>query len=118
MSDFDETFHHLLKVEVTSLLDKGKEMIQNLTELGDVHENERPVQHKVIFTSEEDMEAFKNEIINKGFVITKGEDELELIVLHISPIKEEKLFANFLYLADVAKANNGTYIGWESKALF
>ena len=72
----------------------------------------------ISFRNKEDLESFKNRVINKGFVITKGEEECDLIVLHISAIDEEKLVSHILYLADQAYAFNGEYRGWQSKVSF
>lgn len=95
-----------------------RDAIEALAKDGDVHAHERPVQHMVSFRNKEDMESFKSRVINKGFVITKGEDEFDLIVLHISSIDEVKLVNHILYLADQAYAFNGEYRGWQSKVSF
>lgn len=115
---FSEEFPHLVEEEIETLKKKANEIISNLEISGDVHEHERPVQHCVSFTNLEDLEAFKNEVINKGFVITAGDSELELVVLHITPINTVKLISNILFIANEAKHNHGTYLGWTSKVIY
>ncbi|MEG1474577.1 MAG: ribonuclease E inhibitor RraB [Longicatena sp.] len=115
VGEFDEKFPEILVEEVTSLKAKAEEIIQKMLEEGDVHANERPVRHSVIFETKEDFDAFKNTVINKGFVVSKGDADLELIVLHITPMEELKLIPNILYLVNEAHKNNGKYEGWTSK---
>ncbi|MBS6374184.1 MAG: ribonuclease E inhibitor RraB [Erysipelotrichaceae bacterium] len=93
----------------------NEEAIGKLHEQGDVNENERPIQHTVTFKNQEDMENFKNKVVNKGFVVTKGVSDFELTVLHISSIDSIKLMENVLFIADQAYANHGSYKGWQSK---
>lgn len=121
-SDEDNTyssdFPHLTNRMVNDINMMTRDAIDALAKDGDVHAHERPVQHMVSFRNKEDMESFKSRVINKGFVITKGEDEYDLIVLHISSIDEVKLVNHILYLADQAYAFNGEYRGWQSKVSF
>ena len=121
-SDEDNTyssdFPHLTNRMVNDINMMTRDAIDALAKDGDVHAHERPVQHMVSFSNKEDMESFKSRVINKGFVITKGEDEYDLIVLHISSIDEVKLVNHILYLADQAYAFNGEYRGWQSKVSF
>ena len=116
--DFDTDFPSLLKSEVAALKEQAKKLMDDMLQEGDVHENERPVQHRVVFKTAEDMDAFKNEVINKGFVITRGDEDLELIVLHITPIDDIKLMGNILYVAAEAKLHRGEYKGWSSKVIY
>ena len=112
---YDSEFPHLTKQMIEDLHAMTKEAIQALSADGDIHEHERPVQHNVGFTVKENMEDFKSRVINKGFVITKGEAEYDLVVLHISMIDEEKLIHQVLYLANQANEFHGEYRGWQSK---
>lgn len=118
----EESYHpeypHLTNRMVEDIEVMVKEAIEKLAKDGDVHEHERPVQHMVSFRNKEDMEAFKSRVINKGFVITKGENEYDLVVLHISAIDEERLINHILFIADQAYAFNGEYQGWQSKVSF
>lgn len=118
LEDYDLDFTSLLKDEVQQLKEKAKEIMEGLRVEGDVHEHERPVQHAVKFASQEDADNFKNEVINKGFVITKGKEDGELIILHITPLDKIKLVPNILYIANEARKNHGTYVGWTSKVIF
>lgn len=115
---FSSEYPNLTNRIVQDINTMTKDAIATLANDGDVHEHERPVQHMVSFAAKEDLEDFKSRVINKGFVITKGEGEYDLVVLHISPIDEEKLVTNVLYLADQAYANHGEYNGWQSKVSF
>lgn len=115
---YSSDFPHLTMRMVEDINMMTREAIEALSKDGDVHAHERPVQHMVSFRNKEDMESFKSRVINKGFVITKGEEEFDLIVLHISSIDEVKLVNHILYLADQAYAFNGEYRGWQSKVSF
>lgn len=115
---YSEEFPHLTNRTVNDIKAMTRDAIKDLAADGDVHEHERPVQHMVSFRNKEDMESFKSRVINRGFVITKGEEEFDLVVLHISAIDEVKLVNNILYLADQAYAFNGEYRGWQSKVSF
>lgn len=115
---YSSEYPHLTLRMVNDINMMTKDAIDALAKDGDVHEHERPVQHMVSFRNKEDMESFKSRVINKGFVITKGEEEFDLIVLHISAIDEVKLVNHILYLADQAYAFNGEYRGWQSKVSF
>lgn len=115
---YSEQYPNLTTSLVDDINTMTQEAMNSLAKDGDIHERERPVQHMVSFSTEQDLDAFKNKVINKGFVITKGEGELDLIVLHISPIDKEKLVSNILYLADQAYANHGIYKGWQSKVSY
>ena len=115
---YNEDYPHLTNRMVDDINVMVREAIEKLAKDGDVHEHERPVQHMVSFHNKEDMEAFKSRVINKGFVITKGENEFDLVVLHISAIDEVKLINHILYIADQAYAFNGEYQGWQSKVSF
>lgn len=97
---------------------ESKKIMDQMAEEGDVHEHERPVQHHVLFTSMEDMDNFKNTIINRGYVVTNGDEEFELNVLHISPIDEDKLMKNVIDVANAATNYHGEYMGWSSKIVY
>lgn len=116
--DYNEDYPHLTNTLVEDINQMTQEAMDSLESDGDVHEHERPVQHMVSFTNMNDLDNFKNKVINKGFVITKGEGDMDLVVLHISPIDKVKLVSNILYLADQAYANNGEYKGWQSKVSY
>lgn len=115
---YNAHYPHLTNRMIDDINMMTKEAIEALARDGDVHAHERPVQHMVSFRNKEDMESFKNRVINKGFVITKGDEEYDLVVLHISAIDEERLVSHILYLADQAYAFNGEYRGWQSKVSF
>lgn len=118
LEDVDEEFPSMLKEEIAYLKEQAKDIMDTMASEGDVHENERPVQHFVKFSSPQDLDDFKNTVINKGFVITKGDEEGELIVLHITPIDDSKLVPNILYIANEAKKHHGEYKGWNSKVIY
>ncbi len=114
---YDETYTHLTSNEMNLLEEDTDARIASLDEKNDIHTKERPVQHHLQFLDESKMNQFKNEVINRGYVITKGACELELIVLHITPIDSVKIMANIYYLADVAAVYDGIYKGWETKVI-
>lgn len=115
IKEFSQDFPELLKEEVEDLKETIKSAICDLQEAGTVIEKERPIQHLVTFTNAEDLEAFKNAIINRGYVVSVGDEENTLNVLHICPLDIDKLAANVLYIANEARKHHGCYSGWFSK---
>ncbi|MEG0264632.1 MAG: ribonuclease E inhibitor RraB [Erysipelotrichaceae bacterium] len=103
---------------IEEIKEKNEETMNDLAAEGDVKENERPIQHIVTFKTKEDAEVFRNKLINKGFVITEGIDELSLEVLHISDIDPIKMMTHVLYIADEAYACHGSYKGWQAKVSY
>lgn len=91
------------------------EAIEKLDENNDIFEDERPIQHIIDFKSIEDMEAYKEVVIEKGYVVTRGENPYQLSVLHIAPINKSELLVNVYYLANQAIKHNGSYQGWQSR---
>lgn len=113
--DAKEVFPNLRESEIQELKNNTKELMEKMEKEGDVHEQERPVQHTIRFPSLADAEGFKNIVINRGFVVSTGENELELVVLHITPLDEVKLIANILYIVNEAHKHHGKYQGWSSR---
>lgn len=99
----------------TQLEQQSDSVISQLADADDHLEEERPIQHFVDFKTEEDMEAFKHAVIEKGYVVTRGENPLQLSVLHIAPISRSELLVNVYYLANQAIKHNGIYQGWQSR---
>ena len=114
----DNEYPSLTSTEVENLKNEYNTKVEELASEGDILTKERPVRHNVCFYNEVDLEHFKKEVINRGFVISTGEEPLNLVVLHISPINTEKLVDNILYLASRAKENKGTYNNWETKVIY
>ena len=81
----------------------------------DNFEDERPIQHTIDFKSVEDMETYKQVVIEKGYVVTRGENPYQLSVLHIAPNNKSELLVNVYYLANQAVKHNGSYQGWQSR---
>lgn len=108
----------LTAAEIDAIKAAHEETLAQLQEQGDVAVKERLITHTVVFADVQDKEAFKHEVINRGFVISAGEQEQVLLVLHISPLDIPKLLDNSLYIADRAKACHGEYKGWQTKAVF
>lgn len=106
--EIDDQMKHHLDIESDSRILELASSEDNLDE-------ERPIQHFVDFKTEEDMEAFKAHVIEKGYVVTRGENPLQLSVLHIAPINRSELLANVYYLANQAIKNHGHYEGWQSR---
>lgn len=114
----DPDYPHLTQRIIDQINLKNEEKFQELREGGDSCETERPIQHYVSFDAQDDMETFKNKVINRGFVVTQGEQDLQLVVLHISSAEHAKLVSTVLYLADEAYANHGVYEGWNSQLTY
>lgn len=114
----DPDYPHLTQRIIDAINLKNEEKFQELREGGDSCETERPIQHYVSFDAQDDMETFKNKVINRGFVVTQGEQDLQLVVLHISSVEQAKLVSTVLYLADEAYANHGVYEGWNSQLTY
>lgn len=105
--------------DLKKLLDEHSDaVIHQLSESEDALDEERPIQHFVDFKSEKDLEAFKSVVIEKGYVVTRGENPLQLSVLHIAPISRSELLVNVYYLANQAIKHNGVYQGWQSRKVF
>lgn len=109
---FIENIDENYKKELESNVD---EVIEELDESNDIFEDERPIQHTIDFKSVEDMEAYKAVVIEKGYVVTRGENPYQLSVLHIAPINKSELLVNVYYLANQAIKHNGSYQGWQSR---
>lgn len=107
-----ESFPNLSDEDIEKINRDSEQLLDNLP-TSDENE-ERPVQHKVKFTNDSEMDEFKNLVISEGYVVTDG-DEGDLIVLHISKMDKNDILAKVFYIADVAKAHNGQYLGWSVK---
>ena len=94
--------------------ESNDEVIEEFDENIDNFE-ERPVQHTIDFKSVEDMETYKQVVIEKGYVVTRGENPYQLSVLHIAPSNKRELLVNVYYLANQAVKYNGSYQGWQSR---
>lgn len=114
----DDTYKNLTAAAVAHISKEHERLAEELKNEGDHHEVDRPIQHLVYFTTQEDADAFKKAVVNKGFVVSAGENEFDLIVLHISPIDQIKLVTNELYLADQAYAHHGEYKGWHARVSY
>ncbi|MFV0380642.1 MAG: ribonuclease E inhibitor RraB [Breznakia sp.] len=107
------TTPHLSEEEVKALQELTN---TTFTALGVLDANEeKPIQHEIEFSKEIELEEFKNRIIDEGYVVTAGEHERELLVLHISQMDSEAISAKVLYLADLAKEHTGVYKKWLCK---
>lgn len=108
-----KAFPHL---EEKDIIEVTKMSEEEFKKLGDVDVNEeRPIQHTVQFEKDIDLEEFKNIVIGEGYVVTNGENENELLILHISKLDQDDISSKVFYLADLAKAHNGIYKGWMCK---
>lgn len=118
LQDTGEKVESYVTSEIDAIKKKSKELMAKMMEQGDVHEHERPVQHHVTFNTKEDLDNFKEKIINKGYVVTQGDQELELNILHISPMNEEKLMQNVQDIINCANIHHGKYGNWTSKIVY
>lgn len=114
--EVEETHENEMNDEVKKQLElQSDEVIDKLKNEDDQVDEERPIQHFIDFKNQEDLEGFKAKVIEKGYVVTQGENDLQLSVLHIAPIKRAELLANVYYLANQAYKYHGTYQGWQSR---
>ena len=115
--EYDETYTHLPVSEVTLLKDDTDARLAALAEKNDDALKERAVSHHLKFPSEASLNEFKNIVINHGYVIKKGEEEFELIALHITSMEEASVLKHVYYLADCAAIYKGIYKGWETTVI-
>lgn len=108
-----KAFPHLDESDIIAITNRSEESFKAIEGL-DAKE-ERPIQHSIIFEKEIDLEEFKNIVIGEGYVVTNGEKEHELLVLHISKMDQDDISAKVFYIADLAKAHEGVYEGWICK---
>ncbi|MDH6366157.1 MULTISPECIES: ribonuclease E inhibitor RraB [Breznakia] len=106
-------YPHLTEADLIELTKKNDEMFATIADLQPT--DEYPIQHMVQFAKPIDLEEFKNIVISEGYVITGGEKENELLVLHISKMDHDDISAKVFYLANLAKAHDGVYEGWICK---
>lgn len=95
-----------------------EDAITALSAVGDVHGAERPIEHQMSFPNEEALANFKDTIIKRGYVVTKGEDPKVAVVMHIAPIDADIMLQHVLYLYEETKKNNGTYEGWHCDPVY
>lgn len=115
----EENEFPFLDSDTRSEIDSISENVyQQLKVEGDQCDEERPIQHFVDFTSEEDLNAFRNAVVEKGYVVTSGENPLDITVLHIAPIDQTKLVSHIYYIANQALRYNGNYKGWKSRVTY
>lgn len=88
--------------------------LEALQNEGDDLSVDRPIYHLVHFDDEANAIAFRNEIVNKGYVVSKGDQEGEWIILHILPLDLVKIMAHVYELANIAIEYQGTYIHWHT----
>lgn len=93
-------------------LNEVSENVFETIDFDHVQEEERPVQHKLSFESRLLMEKFKSIVIEEGYVVTSGESDTELVVLHISKVDVDLILSKVFYLANLAKECAGTYQSW------
>ena len=77
-----------------------------------IGEDERPIQHVLHFENKILLEKFKAIVIEEGFVVTNGEYENDLLVLHIAKVNVDLILSKVFYLANLAKECDGKYLNW------
>lgn len=116
---YDDQYKNLSQTKVEEIKKHYEESLEKLAVEGDVHENERPIEHTVTFQDKVDQEAFKRAVVNRGFVISVNEqDDKVLNILHISAVDNPKLLDNILFLNNEALAFHGVYNGWKTKVMY
>lgn len=112
--EYDEVFVNLKKKDILVMKNNAQARLELYASEGDDLEVDRPIYHQIVFQNEDDANGFRNEVVNKGYVLSKGDVEGEYIVLHILPLHLVKVMAHVYYLADSAIKYNGTYIDWQT----
>lgn len=107
-----------LDQEAKESIDQQNETIFTSLDHEDENAEERPIQHFIEFENELDLKAFKEAVIEKGYVVTHGEGPHDLSVLHIAPLDRSQLVTHIYYLANQAMQNNGKYKGWNSRVSY
>ena len=103
------------KAKISAHID---EAIKALGAVQDVHTAERPVEHQMSFPSEEDMDHFKESVVKRGYVVTKGENENSAVCMHIAPMDKDLMMQHVTYLFEETKSNHGTYEGWHCDPVY
>ena len=116
-TDGDE--YPFLDSDTRTEIDTASENVYHeLLNEGDQADEERPIQHFVDFKTEEDLNAFRKNMIEKGYVVTSGENQLDITVLHIAPLDRTKLVSHIYYIANQALRHSGNYKGWKSRVTY
>lgn len=106
---------HYPDLNKQNLEDLNETIIKQLENDGDNHEDERPIQHSVSFKGEQELQDFKQVVVEKGYVVTRGEGEFELYILHIATINKTELLSHIYFIANCATHHNGIYKGWTAR---
>lgn len=105
-------FEHLSDEDIKKIVNDSE---LELARIKETHiEGERPIQHLIKFEDENNQTAFKEKVIDQGYVVTNGNND-NLIVLHISKLNRDDILGQVFFLADLAKSMNGNYQGWSVK---
>jgi len=103
------------KAKISAHID---EAIKALGAVQDVHTAERPIEHQMSFTNEADMNHFKESVVKRGYVVTKGENENSAVCMHIAPMDKDLMMQHVTYLFEETKNNHGTYEGWHCDPVY
>lgn len=113
LDEFDEVFVNLKKKDILAMKNNAIERLDALEKEGDDLSQDRPIYHSIRFNNIEDAASFRKEVVNKGYVITQGDQVEDLIVLHILPLDLVKIMSHVYDLANCAAAHHGTYLDWK-----
>lgn len=100
------------------IVENVEEALATLADVQDVHTAERPVEHRLTFTNEEDQESFKAEVVKRGYIVTKGEQPYHLVCTHIAPMERELMIRHVTFLYEAALKHHGTYEGWHCDPVY
>lgn len=106
------TYPNLNEEDILRLNALSEENFVSMDEKALENNEERPLQHTLVFTTDIDLENYKNKVINEGYVVTVGENEKELIVLNITATTPDTILQKVYHLADLGKQFNAQYKGW------
>ena len=111
-ASYETASYPQLNTEDMVYLNEVSESVFETINFDEVSEDDRPIQHTLSFENRLLMEKFKSVVIEEGYVVTSGETDMELVVLHISKVDVDLILSKVFYLANLAKECNGTYKNW------
>jgi uncharacterized protein (TIGR01619 family) len=98
---------------------KNRDVLDVLTEKGDVLAAARDVQHWLYFRSEQTRTSFREDATKAGFRIVsdsdaKGDLPFGISVARTQPVEQDRIDATVIELLRLAQRFDGEYDGWET----
>lgn len=104
------SYPNLTEEDILHLNEISEELFSKLDSDVEDERTERPLQHTILFTNDDELQAYKKMVITEGYVVTGGENPTELIVLNITKVNPDEILSRIFSLANRAKEYNGKYI--------